>query len=175
MKWRFARARSIAGVMGLTAVLPVLGPIIFLSMPIKVQAAPTEEQVVAEPQTFITAGVAQAQQEAAAAEAAGLHISHEAAAARAHPEPQIFKRGQFTFNRRFIETKFSGFFGTTRRGEDKDMVLVIKTGRESYVVERITRIASNDVHIEAAQGAARQEVMVAFADIQEMQLKHKDA
>ena len=27
----------------------------------------------------------------------------------AHPEPQVFQRGQFTFNRRFLETKFSGF------------------------------------------------------------------
>ncbi|MEI9961663.1 MAG: hypothetical protein WDM76_11180 [Limisphaerales bacterium] len=170
------RARSIAAVMGVAAVLPVLGPIIFLSMPIKVAAAPVEETNPAEQQTFITAGVAQAQQEAAAAEAAGLHIAHGGAApANAHPEPQIFKRGQFTFNRRFIETKFAGFFGTTRRGAEKDMVLVIKTSRDTYVADRITRIASNDAHFETIHGAARQEVMVAFADIQEMQLKHKDA
>jgi hypothetical protein len=162
--------------MGLSAVLPIVGPIIFLSMPIKVEAPPVEETAPAEPQTFITAGVAQAQQEAAAAEAANaLHIAHGGAPAQAHPEPQIFKRGQFTFNRRFIETKFANFFGATRRGADKDMVMVVKTARDTYLVERITRIASNDAHFETIQGAARPEVMVAFADIQEIQIKHKDA
>jgi len=40
--------------------------------------------------------------------------------------------------------------------------------------QRITRIAANDMHIEVAHGAARQEVMVPFGEIQEIQLKHKD-
>jgi hypothetical protein len=39
------------------------------------------------------------------------------------PQTEVFQRGQFTFNRRFFETKFSGFFGMMRREADKDMVL----------------------------------------------------
>ena len=42
-------------------------------------------------------------------------------------------------------------------------------------MERITRIAANDVHFEVVQGGVRREVMVPFAEIQEIQLKHKDA
>ena len=79
------------------------------------------------------------------------------------------------FNRRFFETKFSGFFSVVRRPAEKDLVLVIKAGRTSLVAQRITRIASNEAHFEVVQGGARQEVMVPFADIQEIQLKHKDA
>lgn len=174
------RARPAGAGIGLAAVLPVIGPIILLSMPIKVEAAPVEDVVAEAPQTFVTAGVLQAQaaqQAAVAAEAAtALHLAHGGApAAGAHPEPQIFKRGQFTFNKRFIETKFSAFFGTTRRGADKDLVLLVKTTRDTFVAERITRIAANDAHFEAVRGAAREEIMVAFADIQEMQLKHKNA
>ncbi len=174
------RARPVGAGIGLAAVLPVIGPIIFLAMPIKVEAAPVEEAEVEAQQTFVTAGVLKAQaaqQAAVVAEAAtALHISHGGApAASAHPEPQIFKRGQFTFNKRFIETKFAAFFGTTRRGADKDMVLLVKTTRDTFVAERITRIAANDAHFEAVRGVAREEIMVAFADIQEMQLKHKDA
>ena len=62
-----------------------------------------------------------------------------------------------------------------RTGSNKDMVIVIKTPKGQYIAERITRISSNDAHFEVVSGAARQEVMVPFGEIQEMQLKHKDA
>jgi hypothetical protein len=43
------------------------------------------------------------------------------------------------------------------------------------VAERITRISASEVHFEVLRGDARQEVMVPFAEIQEVQLKHKGA
>ena len=80
------------------------------------------------------------------------------------------------FNRRFFETKFSGFFSTIRREADKDTVLLVKTPRaRSLKPQRITRIAANEVHFEVCRGDARQEVMVPFGEIQEIQLKHKEA
>jgi len=79
------------------------------------------------------------------------------------------------FNRRFFETKFSGFFSVIRRPAEKDLVLVIKAARTQLVAQRITRIAANEAYFEVVQGGGRQEVMVPFADIQEIQLKHKDA
>ena len=51
----------------------------------------------------------------------------------------LFQRGQFTFNRRFIETKFSGFFGIVRRDAEKDMILLIKSTRGEFPASRITR------------------------------------
>ena len=62
-----------------------------------------------------------------------------------------------------------------RTGPNKDMVIVIKTAKGQYVAERVTRISSNDAHFEVVSGASRQEVMVGFGEIQEVQLKHKDA
>ena len=79
------------------------------------------------------------------------------------------------FNRRFFETKFSGFFSIIRREAEKDLVLVVKTMRGQFEVKRVTRIAANDIHFEVAKGSATSEVMVPFAEIQEIQLKHKDA
>ena len=55
------------------------------------------------------------------------------------------------------------------------MVLTVKTPKGQYVVGRITRIAANEAHFEVVMGAERPEVMVPFGDIQEVQLKHKDA
>ena len=42
------------------------------------------------------------------------------------------------------------------------------------MVERITRIAASDVHLEVVPGEARQEVMVPFTDIHEIQLQPKE-
>jgi len=91
------------------------------------------------------------------------------------PPLQIFQRGQYTFNRRFFETKFSGFFGVVRSAAEKDLVFTVKTMGGEFVVRRITRLAANDIHFEVLKGGISQEVMVPFAEIQEIWLKHKDA
>jgi hypothetical protein len=113
-----------------------------------------------------------------AAHPTGLKLHTEPAptepAASALPPPTIFQRGQFTFNRRFIETKFAGFFAVVRRDADKDMVLLVKSARGQYFAERISRIAANDMHLQVRRGAATEEVMVPFQEIQEIRLQHKD-
>jgi hypothetical protein len=176
------RARPLGLVMGVAAVLPVLGPVIFLSLPGLRAAAPAEETpaetsgegapVESEPHRFVVPGVKPDEE---------IHIvtgSWEAGAPPTppdQPETEIFQRGQFMFNRRFFETKFSGFFGIVRREADKDKVLQVKTPRSLFVAERISRIAANEVHFEVLRGDSRQEVMVPFAEIQEIQLKHRKA
>jgi hypothetical protein len=91
------------------------------------------------------------------------------------PETITYQRGQFTFNRRFIETKFPGFFGIVRREAERDMVLAIKTSRGEYSGQRISRIAANDLHLEIQRGGATEEVLIPFQEIQQIRLKHKDA
>ena len=167
------RSRPIALVMGVAVVLPILGPIIFLALPVRVEpaqaAAPQPE---AAPHTFAVPSAAQPV-------ASGIHIveaSWQKDSPAAGPgAPQIFQRGQFTFNRRFFETKFAGFFSMIRRESEKNLVLTVKTGRALFVVERISRIATNDMHVEIPKGAGKQEVMVPFAEIVEVQLKPKGA
>ncbi|HUE37737.1 MAG TPA: hypothetical protein VMO20_10120 [Candidatus Acidoferrum sp.] len=171
------RAQRPALVAGISAVLPILGPIIFLSMPTNIPQGAAEEDMQmatgAPPEAVAPAAPAPENQPATAE---SVQVAEAAAAWKAtHPETQVFQRGQFTFNRRFFETKFSGFFGMMRTGANKDMVLVIKTPRGQHVAERITRIAANEAYFEVVNGAARQEIMVPFGEIQEMQLKHKDA
>jgi hypothetical protein len=167
------RSQPILLVMGMAVVLPILGPIIFLAMPVRVEPARTAAlRPEAAPHTFAVPGAAQPV-------AAGIHIveaSWQKEAPAAEPSaPQIFQRGQFTFNRRFFETKFSGFFAMIRRESEKNLMLTVKTGRALFVVERITRIATNEMHVEVAQGTAKQEIMVPFSEIVEVQLKPKDA
>jgi len=169
------RSRPVGVVMGVAAVLPVLGPIIFLSMPTR--GEPVAEPAPAAPaEPMAVPGVTPMPK--LIQPPGGIHIAasswQQGSGAAEKPAPQIFKRGQFTFNRRFFETKFPGFFTLVRRETEKDMVLLVKTPRGQYEVQRITRMAANDMHFEVMQGAARQEMMVPFGEIQEIQLKHKD-
>lgn len=164
------RSRPKALVMGLAVVLPILGPIIFLALPMTVEAAPVEA-----PSGEGLAANIQTPDVEVPTPPSPLGEGQVAAAPEGTPKPQssasqVFPRGQFTFNRRFFETKFPGFFGIVRHGADKDSILQIKTGAGQFVVERITRIAANDVHVEVQLGERRQEVMVPFADVREIQL-----
>jgi len=162
-------------VCGISAVAPFIGPIIFLCMPTKIASAETWKP--GQPRPAAAAAVEAAPEPMADAEGGMAYPPPEEAAPAAPvlPPTQTFQRGKFTFNRRFFETKFPGFFGLVRRDPEKDMVLVFKSARGEYVANRITRIAANDLHIEVRKGAASQEVVINYTEIQEVQLKHKDA
>jgi hypothetical protein len=183
------RARPALLVCGVSAVLPFAGPIIFLSLP--TQVTPSEETW--EPAAAAAAATPTAEavnpMQAEGAEhptalrladtgpASGVKLGHfEGGEDRQElPPTTTYHRGQFTFNRRFIETKFPGFFGVVRRDADRDMVLVIKSSRGEYIGQRISRIAANDLHLLVQRGPASEEVMIPFVEIKEIVLKHKDA
>src|SRR4029077_12510643 len=171
------RAQPVPLVAGLSAIplLGVLAPIIFLAMPTKTQ--PIEQTWESQPATRPESpdavnpmqGAAPPQQQPAGLRLAASATPEAAAQAAAPgeakptlPATQTFARGQFTFNRRFIETKFAGFFGVVRHGADKDMVMVVKAARGQYICNRITRIAANDFHVEVHHGHASEEIMIPF-------------
>ena len=173
------RAYPVPMVCGVAAAAPFVGPIVFLCLPTKMEksvaeireAAATAEAASANPFTSQPAAAPEG-----GAEMGGLHFAAQAAPAAAElPETQVFQRGQFTLNRRFIETKFSPFFGVVRREADKDMQLIIKSARGEFNVHRISRISAGDLHAEIHRSGASSEVVIPFAEIQEIKLKHKDA
>jgi hypothetical protein len=183
------RARPPMVVAGLSAI-PFLGfaaPIAFLAMPTRIdrptgRVEPAQSAVeassapVVNPMKSDVAHAANPMLNESVAHPAGLHIAHEEKQQEPSlPQAVSYQRGQFTFNRRFFETKFSNFFGVVRREGDKDMVLVIKSARGHYAGERISRIAQNDLHLEVHHGGVSEEVMIPFQEIQEIKLQHKDA
>ncbi len=175
------RAQPPLLVCGLSAI-PGLGffaPIAFLAMPTRGKSAEAAVETVPEP---ATAGAAATEEEVNPMHADGaqhpatLKLAHSEQPSKSTlPETVTFQRGQFTFNRRFFETKFPGFFGVVRRDVDKDMLLVIKSARGEYAGQRISRIAANDLHLQVQRGQASEEVMIPFQEIQEIRLKHKEA
>jgi hypothetical protein len=179
------RAQPPALVCGLSAIplLGLLAPIVFLSIPTRISKSAAEvraEEAAVQSAAAAPAAAAAADvnlMQGAAEHPASLKLAQTEAG---HDEPQMpetvtYQRGQFTFNRRFIETKFPGFFGMVRRDAERDMVLEIKTSRGEYIGQRISRIAANDMHLEVQRGAAKEEVLIPFQEIQQIRLKHKDA
>ena len=183
------RARPPMVVCGVAAVAPLVGPIIFLCMPTLI--GPAEETWTPSPDAAPQGAVADAvnpmQAEGAehptALKLAGSGPADEVKVGQfeggaqkpAIPQTVVFQRGQFTFNRRFFETKFPNFFGTVRRDADRDLLLVIKSSRGEYTGQRITRIAANDLHLQVQRGHATEEVMIPFVEVLEIRLRHKDA
>lgn len=171
------RAQPVGLVCGVAAVLPLIGPIIFLSMPTRMASRyETEEAEAAAEAPTATYAVPSAQTAEATGEAAGgLRLAHAEPAEAKTAQAQVFSRGQYTFNRRFFETKFPGFFGMVRREAERGLVLVFKTSRGEFIAHRITRIAAGDLHVDVVHGSKTEEVMISFPEIQEVQLKHAHA
>ncbi|HKS36498.1 MAG TPA: hypothetical protein VJW76_04870 [Verrucomicrobiae bacterium] len=170
------RQQPIPLVCGISVVLPVLGPLIFLCLPTR---APHTEEAAApappEPVSPLGAGKRTTANVPGAPVPSAGSLSLAAAkgdGGEGITVPQTFNRGEFTFNRRFFETKFPGFFRIVPSEAEKDLVLAIKAVRNEYVCKRISRISSNEMHVQVLNGG---EVQVTFAEITSITIRHKDA
>jgi hypothetical protein len=90
------------------------------------------------------------------------------------PAPVIFKKGDFSFNRRFFETKMPGFFRVVLSESDKDMVILVKSNRGDFLGKRIPRITQTELYLQVFKEEATAEEMIPFGEIMEVQLRHKD-
>ena len=164
-KWR-----PVGLVCALSAALPVMGWVIFLVLPRR--TAPEEENATetAVAQTSITAPSSVTDTPKSGG-AAALGLSKSSAGGN-EGLPKVFRRGETTFNRRFFETQFPSFFRVVTTEADRDLVLDVAAGKGSVVASRISRISANEAHFKTATG---QEVGVAFSEISQVTLRHKDA
>ncbi len=165
-KWR-----PVALVCGLSAVLPVLGWLVFLVLPKRAAAETESATEAAVAQTSVSAPTAAAEAPRSGA-AAALGLSKNAGGGGAADGiPKVFKRGDTTFNKRFFETQFPSFFRVVTTEADRDLVIDVSAGKHSVVAARISRISPNEVHFKTVTS---QEVGVPFAEISQVTLRHKD-
>lgn len=156
-------------VCGLAAVMPMLTQIVFLCVPTRVK--PTAEQLTTEttpdnqyvPPLVPIDGVMPG--EAGVTPAPG---------APAQAPATVYQRGQYTFNRRFFETKLAGFLRVVPAESEKDLVLEVNSLRGHFVVQRITRVMPNDLVLHVIKGGASEDVTVPFGEIREVTVRHKD-
>jgi hypothetical protein len=150
---------------------PVLGPLLFLGLPSRLAPAVVEHAPPLPSEQIAESSMASAPQLAH-----GLSIAAAGKAAAPGQAPAtIYRRGEHTFNRRFFETQMPGFFRMIPGEAEKDLVVVVKAIRGEYVAKRITRITGNEMYLQLQKSGASAEVMVPFAEITEVQVRHKDA
>jgi hypothetical protein len=160
------RGRPVALVVGLSVILPVIAPILFLSMPSTDAAAPPPVE-----QAPASTEVVSAENKVAGMQSSLGLAAHQKGGPKQDTNQQVFKRTETTIDRRFFETKFAGYFRMVP--ENPDMVLVVKTPKQEYVARRISRISGAEVHLQLLRGNT--EVGVPFGEIAEVQVRHKDA
>jgi hypothetical protein len=163
------RNRPAAVICVVSAFLPVFGPLLFLSMPtleagstLDDQAGPSSPEPVA----------AEAKKTGKAQSGLGLAAAGEKAKSEGGDQT-VYRRGDTTFNRRFFETKFPGFFRVVPSEAEKDLVLVIKGAKSEHLAKRISRISMNEMHIQPLHGGG--EVSIPFGEVTEVRVRHKDA
>ena len=188
------RHRPLGTVCGLAAIpfFGVFSPIAFIAMP--TWRGPIASQMhEEEPQTRFRAtpppaattpslpvedaGAASGAHPSAPVEIAVTQQPQESLAqeeAPALPEPIVFRRGDFSFNRRFFETKLAGFFRLVPSEADKDMVVHIKSGRGDFTGRRISRITPNELYLQIFHDNATADEMIPFVEILEVQIRNKN-
>jgi hypothetical protein len=155
---------------GVAAILPLLGPVIFLSMPTNLPKS--EEEEYYDEEEFEEES---AEAEAVAPEALEEAVPVASAVQEGPPPPTVYRRGQFTINKRFFETKLAAFTKPMPGKDDKDMVICIESARGNYIGNRIARIMPNEMVLLVSKGGASSEVTLPFSEIKEVQIRHKDA
>jgi hypothetical protein len=186
------RRQPLPTVCGLAAIplLGVLSPIIFIAMPARRGSfegreepqtrfhsiPPPAEVMTAPPEEGAGAGSGRrpslrTQGSGAARQPAGP-LAQETAPVL--PGPIVFRRGDFSFNRRFFETKLAGFFRLVPSEAERDMVIHIKSGRGDFTGRRITRITPSELYLQVFHDNATADEMIPFVEVLEVQIRHKD-
>ncbi len=156
------RSRSALQVVGLSAVLPVIGPVIFLWMPMKQEAPPASVIEAAPEPTRYQASTPEIQITEASWQPQG----------EKKPEGQVYSRGKYTFNKRFVETRFAAFIGAVPGDLAQKFTMELKTMKDHFAVQHISEVTPTDVILETV---GRGKIPVPLADILEIKLNPRTA
>ena len=168
------RGKPLAAVLGLSAVLPIVGPVIFLSQKMGPAASEAESAEAMPPDGGPAPGSPGASTAAAGAAAPDdiqiVSASWQPSQEEKKLHPQVFAHGELTLNKRFIETKFANYLGEPK-GDAMNYTLELKSMKETFLVESIKQVTQTEMILETAHG----QVTVPFSDIMEIKLNPKPA
>lgn len=113
---------------------------------------------------------------AAPAAAAPSPVKAPAPPASAKLEPAVYRKGETNINKRFIETKFAGFFKAVPAAPEKDMWLVwVTTTGGEYWSKRVVSISQTELVVSAAQESGEfADQAIPLGDVQEIHLRPQE-
>ncbi len=171
----FFKNQPVLLVCGLSAIAPVIGPVVFICIPGR--RDPNPQTMMEAPAPVVEESVVAGESGAAdgtTTESVALP-AEPAPVTPAFPAPIIFRRGEFSFNRRFFETKFAGFLRLIPSEAEKDLVLAVKSSRGNFVGKRITRVTQEELYLQVFKDEATHDEMIPFMEVNEVIIRHKDA
>ncbi len=155
-------------VCGLAAVVPIVGPLIFLAMPKwlpPVELNATNEALQQTTLTVQDSGPSMVTQ--MGLRTAGAH--HDIPASDL---PRTFTKNDFTFNRRFFETQFADLLSSAPPDAGAGLVLDFETNQGHVLGDRINRMNASEVIVRVPGG---DEKPVDFGSIVQVTLRRNDA
>jgi hypothetical protein len=178
------RRQPFATVGGLAAI-PILGiasPIVFIALPSRFEPNPEQMTAAASTEPIdMGTGAPTADNVSAALKdvppagpAARSGPEVVASSAPAIPPPVTFRRGEFSFNRRFFETKLAGFFRLVPAESEKDLLVLVKSSRGDFIGKRITKVTPAELYLQVFKNDVTADEMIPFIEINEVQIRHKD-
>ena len=167
------RNQPTALVCAVSALLPVLGPILFLSVPSKEVILDSPAPRPSNDDFGPSATPSEVEKSTVPPPSGGGLKIGGRAAAESKMDLSPYSHADTEFSRRFFETKFPSFFRLTPRPEEKDFMLHISTVKNSLRIKRISRITGTDLYA-MMPTTGSQEQKVVFSEITFVQVKHKD-
>jgi len=160
---------------GVSLVLPIVGPILFLVKPKVEYEDDDEEEDEYEYEEAEGAEGATMSDTGGGAVAGMMPEAKKMSFAQAGPKqaaakPQTWTRGDTRFDRSFFQNNFPNYFKVVLGAAEREMVLALKTGKREYVGQRIKRISGTDVHMELLNG---KEQKISFSEIGTVDLRAK--
>jgi hypothetical protein len=165
------RGRPVALVVGVSAIAPIIGPALFALLP-GAHSTYAEPPPAPEAATEMVNPMQQALPSTMGG--SGLSVA-STGGGKAVTNPAytvVHSRANTVFDRRFFETKFSGFFRVVPADAEKDLVLVVKTPKQEIVATRVSRISAGEIHLMLQRGT---ETSVSFGEITEVLVRPKGA
>lgn len=156
-------------VMGIAFVLPVATQAVFLCLPTYVPKV--EDEVVDATAAHVPSFSAPGSNQAAAA-AATTAAAQAAGGAEPAGLPR-YKRGEFTFNKRFFETKLSGFFGVRPSDAEKGLVFNVRSNRGALLCNKVVRVTPAEATLQVVRGGTIEEVGLPFTEILEIEIQQR--
>ncbi len=155
---------------GIGAATPIIGPIVMVFLPVRrmrIHVPSNEEEEEDEDE--------EDDEDEDEEEEVEQEPIYEEPAAPVYPETEIFKRGEFNLNRRFVEHRFAKFTKPLA-GADADMVMVVKSARGEFITNHILKMAEQGVSIQIDKGnGATVDETIPYTDLLEIRVKHRDA
>ena len=158
---------------GVSLVLPVIGPILFLVKPkVEYEDEYDEDEEYEEVEAPEGATMADTGGGAVAGmmpEAKKMSFA-QTGAKKSGLKPETWTRGDTRFDRSFFQNNFPNFFKTVLGETERGFALALKTGKREYVGQRIKRISGTDIHMELLNG---KEQKISFSELGSVELRPK--